>query len=118
MHENLFLHAGPPVTLERMSGPVKGAMIASLIFEGRAKSVEEATEILNSGKIEFAPCNDYDSSGPMAGVMSPSMMVYVVEDKNSGYKTFSGLNEGRGKVLRMGAYSDEVIAKMQSRTSR
>ena len=113
MHENLFLHAGPPVTLERMSGPVKGAMIASLIFEGRAKSVEEATEILNSGKIEFAPCNDYDSSGPMAGVMSPSMMVYVVEDKNSGYKTFSGLNEGRGKVLRMGAYSDEVIAKMQ-----
>ena len=113
MHENLYLHAGPPCSWERMSGPVKGGMIAALIFEGRAKDVEEATQILESGKIEFAPCNDFDSSGPMAGVMSPGMMVYVVEDKNSGYKTFSGLNEGRGKVLRMGAYSDDVIAKMK-----
>ena len=39
MHENLFLHAGPPCSWERMSGPVKGGMIAALIFEERAKNV-------------------------------------------------------------------------------
>ncbi|MBW6473159.1 MAG: DUF1116 domain-containing protein [Anaerolineaceae bacterium] len=112
MHKNLYLHAGPPCSWERMSGPVKGGMIGAIIFEGRAKNAEEAESILSSGKIEFAPCNDYDASGPMAGIISPSMMVFVVEDKNSGYKTFSGMNEGRGKVLRMGAYSEEVIERM------
>ncbi len=113
MHENLFLHAGPPVTWERMSGPVKGAMIGATFLEGKAKTVEEAEALLQSGKIEFAPCHHHDSVGPMAGVISPSMLVYVVENKTNGYKAFSGLNEGRGKVLRMGAYSEEVINRMQ-----
>ena len=113
MHENLFLHAGPPVTWERMSGPVRGAMIGAMFLEGKAKSVEEAEAILKSGQIEFAPCHHYDSTGPMAGVMSPSMMVYIVENTTTGYKAFSGLNEGRGKVLRMGAYSEEVINRMK-----
>ena len=113
MHKNLYLHAGPPVTWERMAGPVKGAMIGAAIFEGRAKDAAEAEKLLTSGEIEFAPCHDYSSTGPMAGVMSPSMMVYIVENTVTGYKAFSGLNEGRGKVLRMGAYSEEVIARMQ-----
>ncbi len=113
MHENLFLHAGPPVTWERMSGPVRGAMIGAMFLEGKAKSVEEAEAILKSGKIEFAPCHHHDSVGPMAGVISPSMLVYIVENTTNGYKAFSGLNEGRGKVLRMGAYSQEVLDRMQ-----
>ena len=113
MHENLFLHAGPPVTWERMSGPVKGAMIGATFLEGKAKTVEEAEALLKSGKIKFAPCHHHDSVGPMAGVISPSMLVYVVENKTNGYKAFSGLNEGRGKVLRMGAYSKEVIDRME-----
>jgi hypothetical protein len=113
MHKNLFLHAGPPVTWERMAGPVKGAMIGAMILEGRATNAAEAEAILTSGEIEFAPCHHYDSTGPMAGVMSPSMLVYIVENKTNGYKAFSGLNEGRGKVLRMGAYSEEVISRMK-----
>ena len=113
MHENLFLHAGPPVTWERMSGPVRGAMIGAMFLEGKARSVEEAESILKSGKIEFAPCHHHDSVGPMAGVISPSMLVYIVENTTNGYKAFSGLNEGRGKVLRMGAYSQEVLDRMQ-----
>ncbi len=112
MHKNLFLHAGPPITWERMAGPVRGALIGALLFEERAKTAEEAEALLSSGEIEFAPCHHYDSVGPMAGVMSPSMMVYIVENKTTGYKAFSGLNEGRGKVLRMGAYSEEVINRM------
>lgn len=113
MHDDLLLHAGPPATWENMSGPVRGAMIGALLFEKRAKTAEEAEEMLSSGKFEFAPCHHYDSTGPMAGVMSPSMLVYIVENTTTGYKAFSGLNEGRGKVLRMGAYSEEVIDRMQ-----
>ncbi len=113
MHDKLFLHAGPPVTWERMAGPVRGAMIGAMMLEGLAKTAEEAEKRLASGEIEFAPCHQYDSTGPMAGVMSPSMMVYIVENITTGYKAFSGLNEGRGKVLRMGAYSEEVLNRMQ-----
>lgn len=113
MHDNLFLHAGPPCTWDRMSGPVRGAMIGAMLLEGKANSPEEAETKLKAGEIEFAPCHHYDSTGPMAGVMSPSMMVYIVENKTNGYKAFSGLNEGRGKVLRMGAYSEEVLDRMK-----
>jgi len=49
----------------------------------------------------------------MAGLISPSMMVYVVENKTHGNQAFSGLNEGYGKVLRMGAYAPEVIARLR-----
>ncbi len=111
--ENLLTHAGPPITWERMSGPVRGAVVGSLIFEGRAKNYEEAEKLVLSGEIEFAPCHDYQSVGPMAGLISPSMSVYIVEDKNTGYRTFSGLNEGYGKVLRYGAYDDEVINRLR-----
>lgn len=113
MHDNLFLHAGPPCTWDRMSGPVRGAMIGAMLLEGKANSPEEAETKLKAGEIEFAPCHHYDSTGPMAGVMSPSMLVYIVENKTNGYKAFSGLNEGRGKVLRMGAYSEEVLDRMK-----
>jgi hypothetical protein len=113
MHENMLLHAGPPITWERMSGPMKGAMIGALIFEGKAKNAEEAEKLLASGKIEFAPCNDHMSSGPMAGVISPSQLVYVVENQTHGIKCFSNMNEGRGKVLRMGAYSQDVLDKLK-----
>ncbi|NPV86234.1 MAG: DUF1116 domain-containing protein [Anaerolineae bacterium] len=113
MKDNLLLHAGPPITWDRMAGPVKGAAYGALIFEGMAKDDKEAQALIESGKIEFAPCHHYGSAGPMAGLMSPSMMVYIVEDKVSGRKCFSGLNEGRGKVLRMGAYSPDVIAKLK-----
>jgi len=109
IHENMLLHAGPPITYERMSGPTKGAMIGALLFEGKARNPEEADKLLRSGKIEFSPCHDHMCTGPMAGVISPSQMVYVIENQTHGIKCYSNLNEGRGKVMRMGAYSEDVI---------
>ena len=41
MRDNLILHAGPPITWDRMSGPLKGAIIGALIFEGKAKDDTE-----------------------------------------------------------------------------
>ncbi len=112
IHSNMLLHAGPPVTWERMAGPMRGAMIGALMFEGKAKNPEEAEKLLSTGKIEFSPCHDHMCTGPMAGVISPSMLVYIIENVTHGIKCFSNLNEGRGKVLRMGAYSPEVLTKL------
>jgi len=113
MRKNLFLHAGPPITYDRMAGPVKGAIVGALLFEGLAKNEEEAWEIAKSGKIDFEPCHHHSAVGPMAGLISPSMLVYIVENKTHGNKAYSGLNEGRGKVLRMGAYSPEVLSRLK-----
>ncbi len=110
---NLFTHAGPPIGWDRMCGPMRGAVAGAMIFEGLAKSYEEAAAMCERGEMEFAPCHHYQSAGPMAGVISPNMSVYVIEDREHGGQFFSGLNEGRGKVLRMGAYDQEVIDRLR-----
>lgn len=115
MRDNLFLHAGPPITWDRMCGPQRGAVMGALILEGKAKDEVEAESLAKAGAVDFEPCHHHQSVGPMAGVISPSMMVYIIENKtpSGGNKAFSGLNEGYGKVLRMGAYAPEVIARLR-----
>ncbi len=113
MKPNLLIHAGPPITYDRMAGPVLGAIWGCLMYEGLAKNVDEAKALAASGKIDYAPCHHYASAGPMAGLIAPSFMVYEVENKTHGNKAYSGLNEGRGKVLRMGAYSQDVLDKLR-----
>ncbi|HET9906268.1 MAG TPA: DUF1116 domain-containing protein [Anaerolineales bacterium] len=112
MKDNLFLHAGPPIEWARMSGPLRGAVIGAMLFEGIAKSESEATSMVERGEVEFDSCHHHGAVGPMAGVTSASMKVYVVENAVHGNKSFSNLNEGYGKVLRYGAYSEDVLKKL------
>ncbi len=113
MKDNMLLHAGPPISWERASGPMRGAITGALIFEGRAKDMKEAQKLVESGEIELDPCHHHQAVGPMAGVTSPSMSVYILENKTHGNNSYSNLNEGYGKVLRYGAYSEEVLAKLR-----
>jgi hypothetical protein len=111
--DDLLLHAGPPIEWQRASGPLRGAVIGALLFEGRARDEAEAVALVERGEIRLEPCHHHAAVGPMAGVISPSMRVYVVEDAVHGHRTFSNLNEGYGKVLRYGAFSTEVLAKLR-----
>lgn len=113
MGENLLLHAGPPITWDRMSGPLRGAVIGALIFEGKAENEAEARALVEAGEVDFEPCHHHQAVGPMAGVISPSMSVYILENKTHGKKSFSNLNEGYGKVLRYGAYSEDVLTRLR-----
>jgi Protein of unknown function (DUF1116) len=108
-----LLHAGPPIAWARMSGPLRGAAIGALLYEGWATDATSALALLESGEIAFDSCHHHGAVGPMAGVMSPTMAVYVVEDEVSSRRTFSTLNEGYGKVLRYGAYGEEVQARLR-----
>jgi hypothetical protein len=113
MKDNLFLHAGPPITWERMAGPMKGAVIGALLLERLAKDENEAAALAQRGAVEFAPNHEHSAVGPMAGVTSPSMKVYVIENVTHSNKAYCNFNEGYGKVLRMGAYSEDVIKKLR-----
>ncbi len=113
MKDNLLLHAGPPIEWARMSGPLRGALIGAMLFEGLAADETEAVARAERGEVDFDSCHHHGAVGPMAGVISASMKVYVVENLEHGNRSFSNLNEGYGKVLRYGAYSEEVLKKLR-----
>jgi hypothetical protein len=113
MHRKLVLHAGPPVTWERMCGPMRGGVIGGLIYEGLAGSPEEASRLAASGEIEFSPCHHHDAVGPMAGIVTASMPVWEVRNEALGATAYCTLNEGLGQELRYGAYAPEVIDRLR-----
>ncbi len=113
MKKNMILHAGPPVNWERMCGPQRGAVIGALIYEGLAKNEFDAKKLAASGEVEYSPCHHHNMVGPMAGIVSPSMPVYIVKNEEHGNTAYATMNEGLGKVLRMGAYSPEVIEHLK-----
>jgi hypothetical protein len=108
-----FLHAGPPVTWADASGPLRGALAGAMVYEGLAGNVEEAGRIAAGGGVSLAPCHSRATVGPMAGVVSASMPMSVLEDQEHGGRAYCTLNEGLGKVLRYGAYSAEVIERLR-----
>ena len=113
MHEHMILLAGPPITWERMCGPQRGAVMGALIYEGIALDEVEAEKIAASGIIEFSPCHHHHCVGPMAGVVSPSMPVFILENKAFGNLAYCTQNEGLGKVLRYGGMGPEVYARLE-----
>lgn len=104
-------HAGPPISWERASGPLRGAIIGAALYEGWADNEQRAIRLAETGEIVLEPNHHHSAVGPMAGVISPSMKVFVVSDGE--VKAFSNLNEGLGKVLRYGAYSEDVLKKLK-----
>lgn len=113
MRKDMVLHAGPPVEWARMSGPTRGAVMGGLVHEGLAATPEEAAKLAASGSISFAPCHHHATVGPMAGIVTASMPVWIVENTAFGNRAYSTLNEGLGKVLRYGAYSAEVLDRLR-----
>ncbi len=113
MTKTTILHAGPPNKWETMSGPQRGAIIGALMLEGLAASPAEAQALAASGQITFRANNDMGGVGPMAGITSFSSAVFVVENKAYGNRAYCNLNEGYGKVLRMGAFAPEVLDRLR-----
>lgn len=108
-----FLHAGPPLDWERASGPMRGALIGAMLLEGHAADEASAVELLAAGQVRLEPCHHHRTVGPMAGVVTPSMWMFEVHDAEHGGTAYCSLNEGLGKVLRYGAYGQEVIDRLR-----
>ena len=108
-----FLHAGPPIDWASASGPLRGALIGAMLYEGLAGTPQEAARLAGRGGISLQPCHNRGAVGPMAGVVSSSMPMFIVSDASRGGSAFCTLNEGLGKVLRYGAYDTEVISRLR-----
>ncbi|MSQ69771.1 MAG: DUF1116 domain-containing protein [Betaproteobacteria bacterium] len=116
MHGKTILHAGPPIAWERMCGPMQGAIVGAVLHEGWAADASSARVMAGSGEIRFAPCHHHSAVGPMSGIISPSMPVWIIRNAVAGPRggnvAFSNMNEGLGKVLRFGANSPEVLERL------
>jgi hypothetical protein len=108
-----FLHAGPPIGWDRASGPLRGALMGGAALEGLVDDPEDAAALFEAGSVSLEPCHHRRTVGPMAGVVTPSMWAFVLEDPATGARTHCTLNEGLGKVLRYGAYAPEVLERLR-----
>ncbi len=111
--DHVLLHAGPPTTFDEMPPPMQGSCIGAVLFERWATDESGARELLTGGEVRFEPCHHHDAVGPMGGITSANMAVLVVENRDFDNRAFSTMNEGIGKVLRFGAYDQEVITRLE-----
>lgn len=107
-----FLHAGPPIRPAQTVGPMRGALIGALLLEGEAASVDEAEQLIANNAIEIRPCHDVGGVGALAGVVSPSTPVVVVE-REGGLRAFGAMVEGLGRALAFGNFDDETIDRVR-----
>ncbi|MDR7554506.1 MAG: DUF1116 domain-containing protein [Armatimonadota bacterium] len=108
-----LLHAGPPVAVERLCGPMRGACIGAALYEGWAHAPDAAAALLDRGAIALHCTHDWNVVAPMAGVVSPSMPLFEVHDDAAGVVAYGPLNEGIGAVLRFGAYGATVLERLR-----
>ena len=108
----MLLHAGPPISWSDMCGPMRAAVVGALRYEGWAGNNTDAEAMVGQGDIQVRPNHDFDAVGPMTGIISPSMPVFVIENRTFGNKAYCTINEGIGKVMRFGANDDAVIERL------
>jgi hypothetical protein len=108
----ILLHAGPPISWDRMCGPMRGAIAGALVFEGCAVDLEAATALAAGGAVNFHPNHHFDAVGPMTGITTASMAVMVVENRTFGNRAYCTINEGLGKVMRFGGNDPEVLSRL------
>jgi Protein of unknown function (DUF1116) len=112
LKDRMILHAGPPITWERMCGPMQGAVAGAIVFEGWAPDLKSAFELAARGGIEFHPNHHFGAVGPMTGMTTMSMPVLVVENTRFGNRAYCTINEGLGKVMRFGGNDESVLARL------
>ena len=112
LNGKVILHAGPPIEYSHMSDPMQGSCVGAALFEGWANNEEDARKLLESGEVSFRPCHSVHAVGPMGGITTGGMAVLKVVNKLDGTIAYCTMNEGIGKVLRFGAYDQEVIDRL------
>lgn len=113
LERNTILHSGPPIEFEQMCEPMKGAVYCALLNEGIAKDIEEAKIRAVDGSVVYKTCHEFGAVGPMTGLTTWSMPLWVVEDRNTGKRSYANISEGSGVGLRFGEYSEKTLNRLK-----
>jgi hypothetical protein len=106
-------HAGPPLKWNDMCGPLQGAVLGGIVYEGLANNLEDAEKLVKDNKIKFVSNHSIGCVGPMTGIITYSMPLWEVKNTTFGNVAYCTFNEGLGKVMRFGANGPEVIDRLK-----
>jgi Protein of unknown function (DUF1116) len=112
LDERIVLHSGPPLSWEHACPTMQAAILCAIRYEGWAADDAAGRRLVQSGRITLSPCHHAGAAGPMTGIITASMPVFVVENHPLGNRAHATVNEGLGKVLRFGANDAGVIARL------
>ncbi|MDS1309155.1 oxamate carbamoyltransferase subunit AllG family protein [Marinobacter xiaoshiensis] len=106
----VLMHAGPPFgDVQRIPVPVMNSLCIGAIYEGWAADRSAAQELIMSGAVTVAAAQDHDIVVPLAGVVSPSMQLMIVNDaRNPEVRKYSVFNEGMLHCTRLGVMNPEL----------
>lgn len=104
--DRMILHSGPPIEWARMCGAQRGAAIGMALFEGWTGDPGEAVRLFERGEIRFEPNHHHRAVGPMAGTITRSLPVFVVDNAAFGNTAFCRQVEARQQF---GEFSDEAL---------
>jgi Protein of unknown function (DUF1116) len=111
--DRTVLHAGPPIAWERVGAVMRAAILCAARYEGWAANDDAAAALMDHGDVALAPCHHWRAVGPMTGIITRSMPVFVVENRAFGTRAHATINEGLGRVLRFGANDESVLARLR-----
>lgn len=115
LEDNVFLHAGPAFSkVDEICMPILNSAAVGAVFEGLAKTLDEATNMLLAGEIILKPAQDFNVVTPLAAVVTPHMPLHYVYDGNHGNQfCLTPINGGIGPAIRLGQKSDEAVEHLR-----
>lgn len=106
----IILHSGPYIEYNDMVDLHKRSMQNAALREGYAKTAEEADAMLKAGEIKLDAALNYNTLGNGAGVITPNLSMFVVEDRRTGLRAATIPMEGdcEGGLCGWGRFSPEI----------
>jgi hypothetical protein len=113
LEARVVLHAGAPLPWARACPTMQAAVCCAIRYEGWAGDDAAASRLVERGEVTLRPCHHAGAVGPMTGMITASMPLFVVEDRAAGRRAHAAINEGLGRVLRFGANDAAVLARLE-----
>ena len=111
VERNVLLHAGPPFTsVDAISKPILNSACVAAVFEGLASDFDQAEAMILNGEIRLEPAQDQRVVTSLAAVVSASMPMHRVVDRNNpDNHVFAPLNGGMRAPMRLGLRDEAVL---------
>ena len=116
MEDYTVTHSGPPIAYEDMVRLHQRGMVSACLFEGWAKTEAEAVKLIESGKLKIISALDTNTSGSGTGIITKSVAMLVVRDRNTGRIAATFPAEGvvhQGGFCGWGLYSEGIAENLR-----
>lgn len=114
LDRRVILHAGPPHrSLDAIPVAVRNSLVTVALREAWADDEAGAIALLREGKIALEAAQDHAVFVPLAGAAGPSAQLLEVEDRTTGRRTYSPINEGMVLCTRLGILHPDLPAHLR-----